>query len=67
MTEEGAKREIKSAGSYGWGGFFTTDFWVDPKEQLIGVMMLQMYPFDDWELYPKFRNMVYASIKEPIE
>lgn len=30
-----------SAGSYGWDGAFGTHFWVDPKEKIVGVMMIQ--------------------------
>jgi CubicO group peptidase (beta-lactamase class C family) len=31
----------KSTGSFGWGGAFGTYFWVDPKEKLVAVMMIQ--------------------------
>jgi CubicO group peptidase (beta-lactamase class C family) len=30
-----------SRGSYGWDGAFGTHFWNDPKEQIVGVMMIQ--------------------------
>jgi CubicO group peptidase (beta-lactamase class C family) len=30
-----------SNGSYGWDGAFGTHFWVDPKEQIVGIMMVQ--------------------------
>jgi len=30
-----------SDGSYGWDGAFGTHFWVDPKEQIVGIMMVQ--------------------------
>jgi len=30
-----------SAGSYGWDGAFGTHFWIDPKEKLVGIMMIQ--------------------------
>jgi len=30
-----------SNGSFGWDGAFGTHFWVDPKEKLIGVLMVQ--------------------------
>jgi CubicO group peptidase (beta-lactamase class C family) len=30
-----------SAGSYGWDGAYGTHFWVDPKEQLVGILMVQ--------------------------
>ena len=30
-----------SAGDYNWGGYAGTAFWVDPKEQIVAVMMMQ--------------------------
>jgi CubicO group peptidase (beta-lactamase class C family) len=30
-----------STGSFGWDGAFGTHFWVDPKEKLVGIMMVQ--------------------------
>ena len=30
-----------SAGEFGWGGYAGTEFWVDPKEQLVAVFMVQ--------------------------
>jgi len=30
-----------SSGSFGWGGAFGTYFWVDRKEQLVGLLMVQ--------------------------
>ena len=33
-----------SAGEYNWGGAAGTGFWVDPKEQLLVVIMTQTMP-----------------------
>jgi CubicO group peptidase (beta-lactamase class C family) len=30
-----------SDGSYGWDGAFGTHYWVDPKEQIVGILMVQ--------------------------
>jgi CubicO group peptidase (beta-lactamase class C family) len=30
-----------STGSYGWDGAFGTHFWNDPKEQIVGLLMIQ--------------------------
>jgi CubicO group peptidase (beta-lactamase class C family) len=30
-----------SAGSFGWDGAFGTHFWVDPKEQIAGILLIQ--------------------------
>ena len=53
--------EHYSAGSYWWGGYFYTSYWVDPKEKLIGVIMSQMNPAKS-ELNNKFPQLVYSSL-----
>jgi CubicO group peptidase (beta-lactamase class C family) len=40
----GASQTLGSTGMYGWGGIYGTNFWVDPKENLIAVVMVQRYP-----------------------
>ena len=30
-----------STGSFGWDGAYGTHFWVDPKEKIVGVMLVQ--------------------------
>jgi CubicO group peptidase (beta-lactamase class C family) len=35
-----------SAGEYGWGGAQSTHFWIDPREELLGVFMVQLTPFN---------------------
>jgi CubicO group peptidase (beta-lactamase class C family) len=52
----------RSVGSITWGGFFTTTFWIDPKEEVIAILMLQMYPFDHWEIQTDFENTIYEVI-----
>ncbi len=48
-----------SSGSFGWGGAFGTYFWVDRKEQLVGVLMIQQ-PVN--QLRMDFENAVMQSI-----
>ena len=52
-----------SAGEYNWGGAGGTGFWVDPKEQLVAVLMTQAQP-GPWqrEFKELFRQMVYQAI-----
>lgn len=50
-----------SAGTYGWGGSAGTVAFVDPREQLLGVLMLQA-PAQREEFQQLFRNMVYAAL-----
>ncbi|MFT6752934.1 MAG: CubicO group peptidase (beta-lactamase class C family) [Candidatus Azotimanducaceae bacterium] len=36
------KTVLGSIGEYSWGGAAGTIFWIDPKEELIGILMVQM-------------------------
>jgi CubicO group peptidase (beta-lactamase class C family) len=58
-----SKDQVASVGSYAWGGFYSTGFWVDPEKKLIGVFMSQIVPADQQTLYPEFRKLAYAAIK----
>ncbi len=51
-----------SAGEFMWGGYAGTYFWVDPKEQIVGVYMTQA-PSPIRAYYRKlFKQLVYAAI-----
>jgi CubicO group peptidase (beta-lactamase class C family) len=43
-SDLGATQTLGSVGAYGWGGIYGTSFWIDPKERMFGVMMVQRYP-----------------------
>jgi CubicO group peptidase (beta-lactamase class C family) len=42
--------ELGSPGQFNWGGFFYTQFIVDPKEQMITVFMAQLHPAGDFTI-----------------
>jgi len=44
VMEVAATQTEGSDGMYGWSGIYGTTFWVDPKEELVAVMMVQRYP-----------------------
>ena len=50
-----------SDGSYGWGGAFGTYFWVDPKEKIVGILMIQTNKHN-FELDRDFENAVMQAI-----
>ena len=54
-----------SLGSFGWGGAYHTKYWVDPKERLVALVMVQLLPAGDSDLQRKFRALVYQSIVGP--
>ncbi len=61
-TERGVFDELESLGIYGWDGAFYTRFWVDPKEDIIGIFLSQVDNYWSEKIIDKFRVLVYQSI-----
>lgn len=53
-----------STGNFSWGGAASTYFWIDPEEDLIAIMMTQLYPSTTYPLRPQFQQLVYAAITD---
>ncbi len=51
-------------GEYGWSGIAGTSFWIDPAEDLIGVIMMQILPNRDVTFYDVFKRLVYRALEE---
>jgi CubicO group peptidase (beta-lactamase class C family) len=39
--------KYRSRGSLSWAGLLNTEFWIDPRRHVAGVMMMQLLPFYD--------------------
>ncbi len=65
LTEKGkdANKDPAAVGTYSWGGAFGTYFWVDPKNELIGVFMSQVFP-PDFTLAQEFKRLTYEALKK---
>jgi CubicO group peptidase (beta-lactamase class C family) len=53
-----------SAGDFFWGGMASTFFWIDPKEELIGIFMTQLMPSSTYPVRRELRTMVYSAIND---
>lgn len=65
ITERGsAKGAEGNPGRFGWGGYFNTQYFADPEEQIIGIIMKQTQgPVKDdtgW----KFQQLVFQAIDD---
>lgn len=63
-TKKGAAKLGVSEGSFAWGGYFTTTYWADPKERLVGEIYFQQNPLKHGELFDKFKALVYQAIND---
>lgn len=55
---------MSSNGSYGWGGAASTNFWVDPLESVIGILLLQYLPSGTYPIRNDFRTAVYQALDD---
>ena len=55
---------IGSEGEYYWGGAAGTRFWIDPKEQMIGIFMIQILPHTNLTYGSQFRQLAYQAISD---
>ncbi len=62
VKDIGVTGQAGSAGKYGWGGAFCTYFQVDPKEELIGIVMTQVRPYDHLNIRQEFMALANQSI-----
>ncbi|MBV8732182.1 MAG: beta-lactamase family protein [Acidobacteriia bacterium] len=53
-----------SNGSFGWDGAFGTHFWVDPKEKIVGLFMVQASG-PNRSMNPDFENAVMQALIAP--
>ena len=64
VRDESDLNEIGSVGTFGWSGFFFTNFFIDPQEQMIGIFMCQLHPSGGLDLGEKIRILSYQAIAD---
>jgi CubicO group peptidase (beta-lactamase class C family) len=64
-TRPGPVANRDPVGTFSWGGIYYTDFWADPQDEVIGIMMTQIYPSGQLKLREEFHRIVNESIRRP--
>lgn len=62
VKDVGSYGAPSTVGEYGWGGAYHSNYWIDPKEQLIVVYLTQLLPAGNIDDYAKLRALVYSAI-----
>jgi CubicO group peptidase (beta-lactamase class C family) len=66
LTNPARSGDALSIGTFTWGGANGTLFWVDPQEDLIGILMIQINPYSHFNIRPLFSVAVSQSITDSL-
>lgn len=64
LTEKGKAEDGASVGTFSWGGIFNTYYWADPHKEMIGILMVQVFPFFHLDLRPRFKALAYQALAD---
>jgi CubicO group peptidase (beta-lactamase class C family) len=53
---------VGSVGEYAWGGAASTMFWVDPREELVGLLLTQLLPSSSYPLRREMKALTYQAL-----
>jgi CubicO group peptidase (beta-lactamase class C family) len=58
----GADKPVLSR--YLWGGYYSTNFWIDPRNQVVAVIMTQVLPTNHGGALGAFQTIVSSAIQK---
>jgi len=65
VVKEGTKQSIfGSEGVYTWSGYANTDFWIDPSEKIVGMVLTQLVPAGTYPTRIVMQNGANGAIVE---
>lgn len=62
MLDPARAQVVGSVGEYAWGGAASTQFWIDPAEELIGMFFTQLLPSSAWPLRREMKVLTYSAL-----
>lgn len=62
-TEKGSAIIPTPQGVFEWGGAFSTSYWADPKEKIIGLFYRQLWHSTFGEIGNKYKVLVYQALE----
>jgi len=64
VTEKSSGESPSQAGTFSWGGAFSTSYWVDPKEKMIVQFYRQLWGTTHGDLSEKFKVLAYSALND---
>jgi CubicO group peptidase (beta-lactamase class C family) len=62
VIDPAAGKVLCGPGEYGWGGAFSTAFWVAPEEDLTAMFFTQLLPSSTHPIRSQFKQLVYQAL-----
>ena len=62
VQDPGAAAMPYSPGAYFWWGAYNTTFWVDPQEELVGILLTQLRPYTHLNIRQDLATLTYQAI-----
>jgi CubicO group peptidase (beta-lactamase class C family) len=62
MLDPARAAVVGTAGEYAWGGAASTMFWVDPREELVGMLLTQLIPSSAYPLRREMKALTYQAL-----
>lgn len=56
--------KLWSKGTYGWSSYTNSYFFIDPEEELVGIFMNQLTPYNFEDVWDRYTNLLYQAILE---
>ena len=63
VTDKEPPDILESVGNFSWGGAAATTFWIDPQEELIGLLMTQLFN-NPYPFHQQFKVLTYQALTE---
>lgn len=64
ITDTSSSFEPSQVGTYSWSGAFSTNYFVDPKEEMVVLMYRQMWGSHIEDIDKVFKSLVYQAIND---
>ena len=64
VADQAKTRSVCPNGTFGWGGMASTQFWVDPVNEISAMFFTQLIPSSTYPIRQYMRTMVYAALTD---
>jgi CubicO group peptidase (beta-lactamase class C family) len=62
LTDPAKAPDALSIGTWTWGGAYGTIFWIDPVEELIPIMLIQISPYSHFNIRPLYSVVASQTV-----